>query len=631
MWLLWHMINQNIWVSSFFYDCYIYICLKEITIKRIISTLIKSFSNIEFKDPKVLVLVSFFVVISIFATPHQYAKKNEGRYLLRVVKNYDNNLFHNDLVVKSLGKFKSIYYDLIGYLFKLQNSANINTALRDIIFSAFVINKISFFLLLILLTRALNQSIVFFIIFAIFAMHSKSIINGSGGLFMPMARHSEIAILTGIASFISLLYNKNYFFWIFISITILTHSLIGIHLLLTLSTYIIINYDDHLKDGWSILIFIITIFYYNLSYAPTPMTIDEAKLFLNVKTISAHVSFFKQGILSWVSCFGIILLALLLNIVYQNHDSFKIFNISIISGSIIAFSLSTLFYLTNFHYLALIQPIRIFLWVSFFCFVSIINSITLLFYKNYHLCFILFSILCLIILNTLWFIPLVYIVISYLISKSFNIPGDNNFSEKLLNKTFVLFGAIMTIAIMVGDSSDRLSFLNDLEPLFIIIPFLLLIIMGKRLSYNYTLSILALVLTMSFALKTIERHDYFKIREDQGWDDIRRWFPKNTLKTAKVIVAGGSGNFRTLALRSCYGESESALSWVDPNLQSEISKNFELVNKGYINDSWDINYKMMLSKRWGANYILIKGNYHPDTIKPIYSIDDYHIFQNDNL
>ena len=535
------------------------------------------------------------------------------------------------MVVKSLGKFKSIYYDLIGYLFKLQNSANINNALRDIIFSLFVLNKITFFLLLIVLTRALNQSIVFFIVFAIFAMHSKSIINGSGGLFMPMARHSEIAFLTGMASLIFLLYNKNYFFWILISVTVLTHSLIGIHLLLTLSAYIIINYKNYLKDGWSILIFIIAIFYYNLSYAPAPMTIDESKLFLSVKATSVHVSFVKQGILNWVSFFGIILLALLLNIAYQNHDNFKIFNISIVSGSIIAFSLSALFYFTNSHYLALIQPIRIFLWVSFFCFISIINSTTLLFYKNNRLYFILLSILCLIILNSLWFIPLVYIVISYLLYKSLTIPGENNFSERLLYGAFVLLGVVITIAIMVGDSTDRLLFLNDMKPLFIIIPFLLLIIAGKRLSYNHTLSILALVLTMSFVLKTIERHNYFKMRKNQGWDSIRLWFPKNTLKSSKVIVAGGAGNFRTLALRSCYGESESALSWVDPNLQGEISKNFELVNEGYVNDSWDINYKMMLSKRWGAKYILIKGNYHPDTISPIYSMGDYHIFQNNKL
>ena len=583
--------------------------------------------NINIINPNILGLISFFIVISIFATPFQYAKKNEGRYLLSVIKKTDDNLFQNDLVVESLSKFKSIYYDLIGYLLGLQNNTDINTTLRNTIFSIFIVNKICFFLLLIFLTRALNQSIVFFIIFAIFAMHSKSIINGSGGLFMPMARHSEIAILTGIASFISLLYNKNYLFWILLSITVLTHSLIGIHLFLIMLAYITINYNNHIKDSWSIIIFIITIFYYSLHYAPPSMTIDEAKLFLSVKAASNHISFLNQGILNWVSCIGIILLALLLNIVYKQHDQFKIFNILIISGSIISFALSLIFYFTNFHYLALIQPIRIFLWVSFFCFISIINSTTLLFYKNNRLYFILLSILCLIILNSLWFIPLVYIVISYLISKSLTIPGNNNFSERLLNSAFVLFGVIITIAIMVGDSSDRLLFLNDIKPLFIIIPFLLLIITGKRISYNHTLSILALVLTMSFVLKTIERHDYFKKRKNEGWDSIRLWFPKNTLKTSKVIVAGGAGNFRTLALRSCYGESESALSWVDPNLQSKISKNFALVNKGYVNDSWDINYKMMLSKRWGAKYILIRGDYHPDTISPIYSMDDYHIFQ----
>ena len=106
------------------------------------------------------------------------------------------------------------------------------------------------------------------------------------------------------------------------------------------------------------------------------------------------------------------------------------------------------------------------------------------------------------------------------------IPGENNFSERLLYGAFVLLGVVITIAIIVGDSTDRLLFLNDMKPLFIIIPFLLLIIAGKRLSYNHTLSILALVLTVSFVLKTIERHNYFKMRKNQGWDSIRLWFPK---------------------------------------------------------------------------------------------------------
>ena len=226
---------------------------------------------------------------------------------------------------------------------------------------------------------------------------------------------------------------------------------------------------------------------------------------------------------------------------------------------------------------------------------------------------------------------MVYIVIVYLISKKYIFLENNNFLETLLHWSFVVFGLVITIAIMVGDSSHRFLFLNDIKPLFIIIPLILLKFISKSISYNYKLLALASLLILSFTLKTIERHDYFNNRENKAWDNIRLWFPKNTSKTSKVIVAGGSGNFRTLALRSCYGENESSLSWIDPYLQEENAKNFELIRNGYVNDSWDINYKLMLSDKWAAKYILVKGDYHPKTISPIYSLDDYHIFQNNKL
>jgi hypothetical protein len=582
-----------------------------------------------FPNQNVLILccVVTFGLVSVLGNPFLYDKGNSGRYLLGVIQAADPELFQNDQTVETLKRFRSGFYDVLAIGFEWSGAPPVH--LKTTIEALYILSKFGLALALFGLAQTLSKDLGVFILFASWAAHQTGSPVGGETLFLPTLQHSNIVLILGLFALWMYFQKKYLVFWILISISILIHSLMAFHFILCVVPLLLyLNRNRWKSHAFGLLLVVISTLYYFAFMAPSALSLEEARIFLEAKGTISHISLLGQEGIEWIKMIGLVSLALVSYRRFASKNRFlRILAGFMISGVLAGFSLSlipTFFPSPDLHKLALFQPVRIFVWVTLFSYLIILTSAVESLKTSRYSHLILILTILFTMLNSLWSLWMIYIGIfitvisgySAFIKKKIGVEVETIARATLL----VSIGGIF-LMFLLGERQPFESFRNPntIIPGIILLTFILIPRWQKQ-AYPFVIGFLIIY---GIVAGSIYRYQYYNERTDPAWDVVRTWVSQNTAKTDLFLIAGGDGNFRPISFRSSAGEMESALAWVAPLIYLENQEAGELVRVGKMADGWDLMYLLSLAQQWNCQYLVLEGQYFPDNSTPSFQTGQY--------
>jgi len=586
-------------------------------------------------------LVVIFTIIALVGIPFRYDEGNSGRYLLRVIKAADPELFPNDPEVESLNRFKSLFYIFLAKVYEVTRASP--KSIEQTIYILYVISKFILIVIILYIARSLSHEIILFILLAAWASYMQVAPIGGEALFKNEMTHTTISELFGLIALYFLFCQYYLYFWLLLSFSILIHPLNATHLALCIIPTIFLT-TKHFQRGniIGLILFLFVSFLYLYLLAPPAFSVKEAQIFLNAKGNMSHVSPFNQSLVGWIQIILLTVLALLgLKFIEQPSLNEKLITWFIISGTSISIILSLIAISIGWVRLVQFQPMRIFTWVTFFIYLLLAIVTVKAWRKMSMTSIILVAVFALEILGSLWALPFALMGIVDLLVRNYTEKRGYNVS---FWDNLVIVGIISIVVMMflLWKISKLLSFpiVTFLNPLPLGVGIMLIgLVFLRQGEYLKRTAILVAIIGYALVGRAVHWHLYYdtrdhpewdtsiyKARTHPDWDAVRRWCREHTPKDARFIVAGGYGNFRTLAWRTVIGEPMSALAWVDPLEYARNEKQSQKVLSTYEDGFWNLNKLFDLSKQWNVSYIIVNGPYKP-FIQPIFQTGSFSVFR----
>ncbi len=577
-----------------------------------------------------ILLTITFTIVSILGNPFLYDQVNSGRQIAGTLKKIDPELFPNDYVVAAFEHYRSIFYDGLSLLARSLNFEAFK--LESLIFYLYLLSKYAIVISLLYISRTLSKSIWLFILLAAWSCHPKSIpVGGPGGgawIFQPLLTHNDIAFIILMFSLYQLLKKDSLIFWILIGVTVFVHSLYAFHFILCVIP-LIMHAESNSKRQWvGVLIFSLCCLAYLSFYAPPKMTSEEGKIFLEVEGNSGHISLFSQRPIHWLR---IILLAFVSTLSHFNftksNESCKRLIWSAISGALVSILLSIVALYSHSVLMNLFQPMRMFIWVTLFFYIVLINATVEAFNHSSLFGIMLSAVLFLITIYSSWTPAISAVCLGFLsIRLLFQEASARNNLKIEIGLKFVLslISAFLILSLMVKGASAYFSIRGLILTVSSVVSLILLL--SESMLNKYKFAVASLFISFALLVASLDRHEYYSRSANEDWTAIRRWSQANTSKTDTFITPPEENTFRSIALRTSVSERNIETIWASPYSYIKNKTNADQAARAYTSRSSDVEYLYQLARKWHCNYVISKGQV---TVKepPVYKMGTYQIFK----
>ena len=586
-------------------------------------------------------LVIVFTFVAVIGIPFRYDHGNSGRYLLRVLRAADPELFPDDPVVNSLNRFNSLFYLTLAKAYEVTGASP--QSVERTIHTLYVISKFLLMVAILSIARSFSDEVWLFVLLGAWASYRQDAPVGGEALFTNEMIHTTVSELLGLTALSFLLRQRYLYFWLLLAFSVLIHPLNTTHLALcVVPPMFLISRPLHRENVMGLILFVFSSLLYLLLMAPPNFSGEEARIFLNAKGTISHISPFSQSAVGWIQMVLTMALALLgLEFTGKPSHKERLIAWSIISGMLLALALSLIAVFTESVRLAQFQPMRVFTWVTFLTYL-LLAIVTVKAWRQTPTLGILFiAVFALEILCSLWALPFMLMgTVDLLVRGYLEKRGrDVRFWDKLVTAGIIVTVVAMLLLWRVSTqfSLPIATFLNPL-PLGVGVMLLWLVLLRQK-QYMWRVALLVAIIAYSLSAGAIHWHRYYdsraypqwdasiyKARTHPDWEVVQKWCRERTPKDARFIVAGGYGKFRTRSWRTVIGESMSALAWVDPQEYVRNEEQSQRVLSTYENGYWNLDKLFALANEWGVEYVVVNGPYKP-FVKPLFQVGRFSIFQ----
>lgn len=575
-------------------------------------------------------LIITFTLVSIFGSPFLYDQVNSGRQLTTTLRKIDPDLFPDDYVVKAFDRYRSLFYDGLSILARALNFEP--ARLESLLHILYLLSRFAIVAAFFYISRALNENIWLFVLLAAWSCHPKSIpVGGPGGgawVFQPLLTHNDVAFIILMFSLYFLLKRNCFIFWMLASITIFVHSLYALHFTLCVIPFILYAQNDAKKHWLGTAMFVLCCIAYIVFYAPLQMTPEEERIFLEAEGESGHISLFSQNLTHWMR---IITLATVSILSYLNFTKNKVLCNwlikSAVSGALICILLSITATYTQSVLISLFQPMRMFIWITLFFYIVLIDATVEAFSHSAVLGMALSGVLFFTTIYSPWALVMGFISIGFMVWRLFiekDWKKDGLKLEKGLKLTLCFTSTILILSLVIKGATAFISLRN-----FILIfssTLCLLLLISKRYYAKYNLAVAAIFISSALLITSFDRHEYYNRSINKDWTQIRRWSQINTAKTDRFITPPEENTFRSIALRTSVSERNVETVWASPFSYVKNKAYADIAAKGYGSHTSDIEYLFQLARQWKCNYVVSKGDVVVKE-KPVYAVGEYRIFK----
>ncbi|MCI0393995.1 MAG: hypothetical protein L0332_03390 [Chloroflexi bacterium] len=558
--------------------------------------------------------VAVLAAIALVGNPFFYDAGNSGRYLIGVLRIVDPELFPNDLVADGLSGFESIFYNGLGLLLRAFGAAP--ELLEPLMFWLYVVARILLFVLLFLLVRTLTAEWWAFLLLAAWAIHAKALPLGGTQLFANTLRHTEMAFLFELAALYCLFRQRQLLFWLLASLAIFVHALLGLHFFLSIVPPLLLlsflagrKIDRTTIPGLAIAGAAVLLYYGVM--APQPFSAEEARIFLSAKGEIGHISFLGTTPYRWLeltTLLGLTTLAYWRLLKPDRHSALLLGGV--FSGALVAIAFSALAIVTGHPLLALVQPLRIFLWVTFFAHFLLALAAGRAWRDSPVLSVILLAFFALSILDSYWRVAFAGLGILYMA-----LPGLRPLATHLPPPRLAIgfFCGGMAAAAILGRGLPE----NAGTPILVApaVALTLLVVPFPARSHRWLLAGALLAYSLVFA--STAAYAQYAALNNPDWDAVCRWAQINSDKDDAFIATYTAEEFRVRSFRTAASHNYSALAWVDPRAFTTGQEQATRIQQGRDGDVWDTTYLLSLAQEWGVEYVILDGPYEP-AVEPIF-------------
>lgn len=574
-----------------------------------------------------LLIVVAFTLVSLMGIPFRYEEGKNGRYILRVIQAADPALFPDDPVVASLARFRSLYYIGLAKFYEITHLPP--ESIPSIVYGIYIFSKVALFSLLWLLARSFSRSLWLVALLGAWAAYMKNSPVGGEALFENSMTHSTVAFMFVLGALHAILNERYLVFWLLMSFALFIHPLEIMYFVMCLLPPVVLIRRAQLGGQLramipGALVFLVCIIAYLLWLAPPSLNAEEVRLFLRAKGQMIDVSPLNQSPVGWITMLLLIASALLsIRHLGEITDDEKVISWSVIYGSAFALALSLMATYVPSATLARFQPMRIFVWVTFLLYFLLAVLAIKAQNNDVTLSSLLIGFFSLDILNSLWALLILVGIIGYVLIQQ----HASRFGAWLKVVVSTALGMMAVIMFGLWLFRDHIPFqsatIRNPIPLGVIV-----LLTGVTLVHTsrWRNALILILLGYSLAGGALQWHRYFDARAYPEWDAsiykacthpdwiaVQKWVRENTTKDARILVAGGYGDFRVGAWRTTLGEPMSALAWVDPRENLRNAREVAEVASAYKTSFWDLNKLLALARRWEVDFIVVQGAYWSST------------------
>lgn len=594
--------------------------------------------------------IAFFALVSIEGSPFRPVYGNSGRYLLSVYRAIDPALFQDDPVAVSLERFSSAFYHLLAIA--LPAAEVTSDQLVAVMYALYIVSKVLLIVIVFAIARTLSRDIWLFVILAAWCCHPKSSPVGGESLFKPMLTHQEVVLVMGLAGVCFLLKNKHLYFWLILCLSVFFHSLMTFHLFLTVVPPMLLmhwtNKKARKENVVGIVLFAISTLLYLNTMAPPAMTAQESRIFWSAKGSMQHVSPFSPGAMAWLKIVSLVVLA---GLAYRRflraHPKSLLLVGFVVSGSLSGVLLAFAAVFLESAQLALFQPLRVLLWVTFVSNLLLAMACVRALRESRPGGVVLLAVLILGILNSLWATGFTILAIIYFLAAEWQVATKWPTDERL--ETLAAVAILVTVgAMLLGWTiRHRLPLATLHEVPSIVCAVVLALIAASRLQpvrkmwkvsegqrpdwpgasigSRWRWGAVGCLMVYALISRSIDCHAYYARRVDPEWETVTRWCRLHTAKDAKFVTPPGVGFFRVRALRTSLNEPVSALAWVDPLVMLDQADCAREAAGAYQGKRRRLERLFSLATQWKARYVMLKGSYESDA-SPVFRTAKYSVF-----
>lgn len=552
-----------------------------------------------------LFLVLLFATLAIWGNPYLFDEGNSGRYLVGVLRAMDPTLFPMDPVADSLARFRSIFYDGLGWAFSQVDLAP--GQLQAAMFWLYgLVKGLTFAALFVVVGRLTNDKWAF-ILLAAWAVHVKQTPLGSTQIFAPILRHSEVVLLIELVGLYFLLGRQWLFFWLCAALALFVHSILGLQFFLSLALPLLwLGRREWRSMLAGLAIFVAAAVVYQFFMAPPAFTAEEAAIFLQAKAGSEHVSFLNEHLFNWLDLFTLLPLAGLTFWYLLRHEpNYQLLAGAMAGGTVAGLGLSVVAVLTKIVPLVQIQPLRIFVWVTLFAHLLLAGGAAMALRQKPVLGLVLVAYLVASVQNFAWtfaFGGLGILCLLVLMSR----PEQFNRLAQV-----ALYG-LTGLMLVAGLFSRWLP--NSLGDVTVVVPAgLILLLTYLHAQKDKRQIILAALLGLTLLLTSVSYFRRWSTLQNEEWAAVCQWASQNT-NPDDLFLLTVPQTFRTCAFRTAIANDYSALAWVDPLTFQEQKGYDQQIGAAYVAGRWQIAQLLPLARQQQVQYIVVGDDYESDLI-----------------
>jgi|GEM_PF-5500350 len=554
-----------------------------------------------------LLCAALLSAVSIWGSPFLYDYLNSGDYLVPMLHNVDPQLFAGDQVVTAMARFRSAFYVLLALAFRLAHVAPQRAEWW--FYLLYVISKLLLMASIFSVTRALKKGPWLFVIFAAWCCHQKPALLGSVTLFMPYLTHNEVALMLGLFAVACLFRQRLVLFWLLAGIAVLIHVIVGLQFILCCLPPLVLRRQFSKGFFSGLTLFVISCVIFWLTLTPSPLSAPEGQVFFATIGRTGHISLFNQGWLNWFGFVAFLALALSAHARFTKDDPRCAFLAqAAIFGTLFGIALSLIAVFSGVLKLSLFQPMRIFLWVTLFCFLMLAVAVIEAFKTLRTAGIVISAALTLTVLNSILAPFLAFLGASYLVADRWitaSAPQRGEALDKLLRVVVALSALGIATAWALGTRQP----VNSLRSPVLLLPSLicLLALYLSRVRFEPQVLLAGPLLVYCLGAISVYRYHYYVRWTDPHWDAIKRWAQVHTQQSERFLTPPEDAGFRLVSLRSTASERLPRLVWVAPRAYLDNKQAADCAAQGYAPEGCHLDYLFALARGWKCNYVVTKG------------------------
>ena len=593
----------------------------------------------------VAIALACLCMVSLIGNAYLPFFANSGRYLLRVLRIMDPGLFPSDPVADSLERFSSLFYIGLGNAMAVLRLGP--GALPAALLALYVTVRVSTVVVLYAMVLDVSRSRAAALLAAAWACHPVGVPVGGISLFMPMITHAEVAFLAGLLAFRAWLHRRYAWFWIAMSFAMFVHSILAIQLAFCLvPPMLLARAGDPAWRKWRLVgpgLLCASALVYGITLRPPALSADEASIFWQAKGGMAHVSLLAQSKLAWCQMLLTLVAAWFVTcrLLRWQAEATLILRACVAGGlgAVVLSLAATVFRITT---LALVQPVRTFMWVAFLCNVLLAVGAARALSQRSPAGILLLGYLLLAKTGSLWAWPLLAGAVVFMVVPC-RVAG-----AKLIGAWPRRRGWALVTVFLGSVIAGRLAgFVLTIETLTDwqapVLAAALLVLSAYQSSYRepqelgettaQSLSSMALALSVAVALvgASLDTHEYYRVRTDGDWSAMTDWCREHTSRSTRFLTPPHAPFFRVAAQRTSANEEVSALAWVNPIEYRRNSKIASAANSAYASQSSTRAQVTALARDLGCSYTVLSRPLPGNTTSPLFRAGRYAVYATGQL